>query len=101
MVDATAISAAAGMLLSLGFSYIPGVKQRWKAQSGTEKRMYMGMLILIVGMGVFILSCGGLVGWIGCERAGASQLIEQVVFALVANQSIYGLTNKGEEASDE
>ena len=71
------LSAAAGVALSLAFSYVPGLRDRFAALSGEHKRIGMLAALLIVTLGSFGLTCGGLLGStaIQCNRAGAIDLL--------------------------
>jgi FtsH-binding integral membrane protein len=95
-MSAESLSLVAGTILSLTFSYIPGAR-RWFEEFEPEiKRLIMLALLLITGGVVYGLSC---MGWasewgisMSCDRSGLIGLIEQVVIAIVANQSVYAIS---------
>ena len=103
-MTAESLSLAAGTTLSLLFSYIPGVKAWFTGFTPEIKRLIM--LVLLVGSAgvVYGLSC---LGWAAewgitlvCDRSGLFGLIEQLVLAISANQSIYAITpHKAQKAS--
>lgn len=104
-MTAESISLVAGTCLSLIFSYIPGART-WFIQFDPEiKRLIM--LALLVGSAciVYGLSC---LGWVAkweitmvCDRSGFFGLIEQLVLAIIANQSIYAITPKPSQPATE
>lgn len=90
------LSAAAGVALSLAFSYVPGLRDRFAALSGEHKRIGMLAALLIVTLGSFGLTCGGLLGStaIQCNRAGAIDLLWAFVAATIANQAAFLISPK-------
>jgi hypothetical protein len=90
------LTAIAGILLSLVFSYVPGLKD-WYAQLTTEiKRVVMLVLLVVVTGGVLAIACAGyapdLSIAVACDRAGIVLLIKAFVAALIANQAAYLIT---------
>ena len=99
------LSLLAGTLLSLGFSYLPGLSA-WYSRlgktpeggddGGTRKRLVMlGLLGFTAGIS-FALACSG---WgasaglqLSCDQAGAVGLARALVLAIIANQSIYKIS---------
>ena len=96
MMSAESLSLIAGTVLSLVFSYIPGARG-WFMQFEPEiKRLIMLGLILITSAVAFGLSC---LGWgidlgisLSCNRTGLLGLVQQIVIAIIANQSIYAIS---------
>ena len=95
-MPAESLSLIAGTFLSLIFSYVPGAKG-WFMQFEPEvKRLIMlGLIILSAGV-VFGLSC---LGWgaevginLSCDQTGLLGLVQQMVIAIIANQSIYAIS---------
>jgi hypothetical protein len=89
------ICMAAGVLLSVGFSYVPGLNERFSALSPTQKRLVMLAMLTLVTGGVFALSCLDaliVLGGVACDRTGAWGLIRALVLAAIANQSTYALS---------
>ena len=95
-MSAESLSLIAGTFLSLIFSYIPGAKD-WFMQFEPEvKRLIMLGLILISSAVGFGLSC---LGWgfdlginLSCDQSGLLGLVQQIVIAIIANQSIYAIS---------
>ena len=91
-MDAEFLAGAAGLALSLLFSYVPGLSDWFDTLDGIYKRLLMGTLIALVGAGAFGLSCAGLYAGVTCDQDGAVTAIKAVFAALVVNQSAYSLT---------
>lgn len=87
------VSAA---LLSLIFSYVPGLREVYEAKSPTYKRLVMLILLVLVTCAVFSLSCFGLGEpfhiTTECSQAGAVNLIQMFVLAMTANQVTFLLS---------
>lgn len=83
------LGSIAGVILSLLFSYLPGVRDRFALLSSTEKRLFMAALLLAVAIGALGLSCAQIVNAVECSTAGATNLISTFIAALVANQAAF------------
>jgi hypothetical protein len=95
-INSEELSAASGIVLSLGFSYIPGVSRRFDGLTPTQKRLVMLGLLLACALGVFALSClnSGLITAPTCNQAGAWGLAKVFVAALIANQATFTISPK-------
>ena len=83
------VSAIAGAAISLGLSYIPGLKGLWEPLEGVQKRFVMAVLMLVTAAGAYGGACQGF--WGG--ECGNWQLYAEAFFAaLVANQAAYQIT---------
>lgn len=91
MTDTT-LAGLAGVLLSLAFSYIPGLKEKYAAQTGEAKRLIMLGALLVVAVGVFALSCVKWYDAVTCDVAGAKVLIGLFISSAIANQAAFMLT---------
>ena len=93
---ANTLSLIAGAALSLAFSYIPGLREDFELLDPTEKRLVMLGLLLVTTVAVQIMAClgwGALWGFnLTCDRTGIAGLIEQLVIAIIANQSVYAIS---------
>ena len=97
-MTANVISLSAGVILSLLFSYVYGVNSWFDKFNGTHKRLIMLLLLVIVAAGGFGISC---LGWaasfsisVTCDTAGAVGLFQQLMIAVIANQSTYLISPK-------
>ena len=95
-MSANTFSLIAGTLLSLAFSYIPGLRELFDILEPTEKRLVMLGLLVVTAVTAQCLAC---LGWgtewglnLTCDRAGLAGLIEQLVIAIIANQSVYAIS---------
>ena len=98
-MDAEYIAAIAAIVLSLVLSYFPGIKPKWEDWNGDYKRLVMVGLYLAAAFGAYGLVCAGLGSEIGlpdltCDQSGLIVVIKSFVAALIAGQSVYGLTDK-------
>jgi hypothetical protein len=100
-MQAETISMVAGVLLSLLFSYCPGLSGWFAAlgeehqDGGTRKRLVMLGLLVLAALGSLALSCAGLPApgaEVDCSRAGAWELARALAAAIVANQGVYALS---------
>lgn len=111
------LSGLAGWALSLAFAYIPGLRvwfygdENDAARPGLtpdQRRAAMGVLLILVAGAVFGLSCAGVTvdpfnspllsdapaAAGACGRAGALDLVSNLLWALVANQALYPILPK-------
>ncbi len=90
------LSAFVGVLLSLVFSYIPGLNKWYEGLATDLKRAIMGGLLIVTSAAIFGLSCAGLGPDLGvtvaCSKAGGIELLNVIIAALVANQSAFLVT---------
>lgn len=86
------LASVSGVLLSLAFSYIPGLHEKFNALETIYKRLVIMGLLLIVAAGLFGMSCAGIVEFAAgavCDRAGLVELLRALFLAFVANQATY------------
>lgn len=92
------IAMGAGVLLSLAFSYIPGLSEKYSALKAVYKRLVMLGLLFLVALGSIGLVCAGIWGEFGpsitCDRAGVIEVLQAFFLAAMANQSAYSLTKR-------
>jgi len=87
------LASIAGAIISLGFSYIPGLSVKFAALLPEVKRLIMAGIMVAVSIAIFALGCNGvLVSGIACEQAGLVQLVTIVLSAIIANQATYSIT---------
>lgn len=95
-MSAETLSLITGTLLSLIFSYIPGVHIWFSNFEPTIKRLIMLSLLLLISGSIYGFSClGWALEWgipITCNHAGLMTLIKQTVIAIIANQSVYSIS---------
>lgn len=86
------LGAIAGVILSLLFSYVPGLSDKFNALEPVVKRLIMAGLLLLVAIGALALSCANIIVTVECTQAGLIALINVYIAALVANQAAYMIT---------
>ncbi len=95
-MTAEELAAGAGILLSLGISYIPGINEKFGKLSPAQKRLVMLGLLAAIAVGAFGLGCAGLAGagtaLITCDRTGAWAFFRVLVPATIANQAAFSIS---------
>ncbi len=90
------LSATAAILLSLAFSYLPGLSTAYQGLSSIHKRLVMLALLVLTAVGAFAIACAGFAAQLGlgvtCDWPGATGLLRSLIAALVANQSAYAIS---------
>lgn len=97
-MDEQTLTMIAGVVLSLAFSYIPGLRDWFDAQTSNTKRLIMLGAILVVAAGAFGVACLGRYDGVVCDVNGAWDMVELFVLAAIANQTAYQLTPKNHVA---
>lgn len=95
-MTAESLALVSGVILSLLFSYIPGLNSKYKSLDGVYKRLVMlGLLLLVSGV-IYGIACLGWAASIGiavtCDQAGVIELGKGFVLAMIANQTTYSIS---------
>lgn len=95
-MTADGLALYAGVVLSLLFSYVPGLNTWFAGLESVYKRLIMlGLLLLTAGV-VYGLACAGWAASLGiqltCDQAGLMQLVQAFMLAMIANQAAYQIT---------
>lgn len=90
-----AVAALAGMLLSLAFRFVPGLRTWFEGLSSEGKSGVMAILIILAGAGTALWQCSdpaaeGTVR--DCLSIGWRQYAAAIFSALVTNQATHQLT---------
>jgi hypothetical protein len=97
-MTAEELAGAAGVVLSLLLSYVPGLNARFGVLSGAEKRLVVLALLVVTAGGAFALGClpaaaAGLgVSLPVCSQVGAWGLARVLAAAVIANQATFLLS---------
>jgi len=91
-MTAEQLAAYAGILVSLLFSYVPGLSNWYDPLEATYKRLIMLGSLVVVALGVYGLSCGNVYSLITCDKAGYLSLVNAFIMAAIANQAAYKLS---------
>jgi len=79
----------AGVVLSLAFGYVPGLREWYAALDGVRKAQVMAVVLLAAAAGVFLAACYSPWKFATCDETGFWQLVELFIAALIANQATY------------
>jgi len=97
-MSAELLASVLAIVMSLGFSYIPGLNDWYSALDRKYKQLVMGAGLVVIAFSVFGLSCAGLGAQFGidlaCSQDGAIALLKLLIDALIVNQGTYLLTRK-------
>jgi hypothetical protein len=89
-VSSELIVSIAGVVLSLLFSYIPGLRTWYAALITETKQLIMLGLLVLVTTAIFVLGCYGILSTgIACDKFGAIALIQMLIVGIVSNQAAY------------
>ena len=88
----TTLASLAGIVLSLAFSYIPGLRDKYAALTADYKRLVIIVALLLASAGIFAAGCAGYTAKVTCDMAGAQVLLGYFITSALANQSTYMLT---------
>jgi uncharacterized membrane protein YidH (DUF202 family) len=84
----------AGVVMSLIFRYVPGMRDAFDQLDATQKQAFMGMIIICVGLASAALGCAGWFNLVTCEREGFETTVRSIIIALMANQTAYSITRR-------
>ena len=100
-MTSSTLAAVASAALSLLFSYIPVFKNWFDPQHPNIKRLVMIAMLAIVAVlsfGIACLGVGDLIKLnIPCSAYGALGLIQTLIAAIAANQTVYLLSPKSDK----
>lgn len=90
-MEANVVAGVAGILLSLIFGYVPGLREWYEALGAVRKAQVMAGLLLLAAIGLYLAACYTPWAAVECTKAGFWQLVEMFIAALIANQATYTL----------
>lgn len=82
----------AGAVMSLAFSYVPGLSDWFGKLNSKQKSGLTALVIIAVAGAAYGLSCAGWIAAVPCTQDGLVRLAQTVFAALVVNQSVYQLS---------
>jgi hypothetical protein len=89
------LASIAAVILSLLFSYVPGLSTWYEPLPGDLKRLVMLALLLLTALASFALACAQISlenATVACSTPGALGLLKTFIAAMIANQSAYALS---------
>ena len=94
------LSAAAGIVLTLCASYLPGFSDWYEPLAPNAKRLLMLTLLLATSLISYGIACAGLGVELGitieCNQQGALTVLRAFISALIANQSAYAISPRSQ-----
>lgn len=98
MLTSAILSGLAASILSLILEYVPFVGSWYQSLNPGNKRSVMGLLIVLVAISAYLLSCYTDIGAFACGQTGFFSAIEVIFVSLMtgiaSNQSVHSLTKK-------
>jgi hypothetical protein len=95
-MSAETLSMIAGVILSLTFSYVPGLSSMFASLSPEYKRLIILGLLVLISLGILGIACAGTIEvfnlTITCDEAGIIDLVEVLMVAIIANQGVYAIS---------
>jgi len=95
-MTADGLALYAGVVLSMLFSYVPGLNTWFAALESIYKRLIMLGLLLLTAGAVYGIACLGWGGDLGvaltCDKQGLVELVRAFVLAMIANQAAYQIS---------
>ena len=90
------LSGIAGAVLSLGFTYIPGLSDWYGAQTKQVKQLIMLACLVLATLGAYAVTCWQLFSIPGlvCGEPGIRTLVAAFLVAMAVNQATYPLTTR-------
>lgn len=84
------VAAVVAGVLSLAFTYIPGLREKFAALSEDVKKSIMGGLTILAAVVVYVLACTPSLGFpfVACPEGGVWSLAAIVLVALGVNQGV-------------
>ena len=91
-MTADMLSGFGGLLLSLAFNYIPGLRTKYAGLTDVQKSGIMALALVLVVALLAASSCAKLWAMVSCDKVGFMQLASMLGTALVVNQASYKLS---------
>lgn len=91
MLTPEQLAGFAGVMLSLLFTYVPGLRVKFASFSTEAKSLTMLVLIVVVAVAALGLSCGNILTMFACTQQGAWGVAVMIFWAAVGNQTTYKL----------
>lgn len=100
-ISSAVLASITAIVLSLLFSYIPGLRTWYAGKSDEFKKLFMLGLLAVVSGSIFALGCFNLLAVdLTCDKDGAIKLVTMFVLALTANQATFMITPTATDVRD-
>lgn len=100
-MDENIVAGIAGLVLSLAFGYVPGLRPWYEALDSVRKAQVMGALLVLAALLIYGGACYTPWQAVVCAEEGFWALVKLLGLALFANQSTYLLAVKPTRAPAE
>lgn len=91
-------------VISLLFSYFPGLNTWYAGLSQLYKRLIMIALLILTAAGAYGIACAGFAPWLGfelaCDQEGVMFLIALILEAIAVNQTVYKLSQPTDKVAE-
>ena len=88
------LMAAAGVVLSLLFLYVPGLRKLFDGLDENGRRLWMLVILVVLTGALYALSCAGVAGdllgiTVACDQQGLIGLLRAFGLAVIGNQTAH------------
>ena len=90
-MDENIVAGIAGLVLSLAFGYVPGLRPWYEALDSVRKAQVMAGLLVLAAALIYGAACYTPWKALECTGDGFWELVRLLGLALLANQATYGL----------
>lgn len=97
MENAIVTAATIGTLVALALEWFPGLSPKWAAISEGRKRIYVGLIVLVLNSLAIAGTCAGVLAVAECPAGGWQQIVNWFVsgvLALVTSQGVHQATKR-------
>lgn len=83
------LSMAAGIIVSVVLSYIPGLRPKWALLDPDYKRLILLIILALLSLGIVLLSCYGVIPFIVCDKGGLIKFLTIFGASVISSQAAY------------
>lgn len=91
-MTAQGLVAIASVLLSVLFTYVPGMNEWYAGMQKTHKQLLMGGLLVLTTGFIMLSSCMEWWTWVECDKQGVLDMLATLALAIAANQGTHQIT---------
>ena len=86
------VAMAVAVAFSVGFAYVPGLRERFDVLDGLTKRIVVGVSSLLAVYGLALMGCMTAIDWLPCSGGfgdAALSLSRAFILSIMASQGAY------------